>query len=35
LEFDLSLGAWQRLHNNPCIQKMAECFLDSYMKKKL
>jgi hypothetical protein len=35
LEFDLSRAAWHRPHNNPCIQKMAECFLDSYLKKKL
>ena len=35
LEFDLSRATWQRQHSNPCIQKMAECFLDSYLKKKL
>jgi hypothetical protein len=35
LEFDLTAAAWQRRHNNPCIQKMAECFLESYLKKKL
>lgn len=35
LEFDLSRATWQRQHGNACIQKMAECFLDSYLKKKL
>ncbi len=33
LEFDLSQAAWLRTHENACIQKMAECFLDSYLKK--
>ncbi|MFZ0862149.1 MAG: hypothetical protein ABR881_16910 [Candidatus Sulfotelmatobacter sp.] len=35
LEFDLSRVTWLRPHGNPCIQKMAECFLESYLKKKL
>jgi hypothetical protein len=35
LEFDLSRATWLRPHDNPCIQKMAECFLNSYLKKKL
>ena len=35
LEFDLSSAAWQRQHSNPSIQRMAECFLESYLKKKL
>ncbi len=35
LEFDLSRAAWQGQHSNPCIQKMAECFLESYLKKKV
>lgn len=35
LEFDLSRAVWLRQHGNPCIQKMAECFLESYLKKNL
>jgi hypothetical protein len=34
LEFDVSRAAWQRQHSSACIQKMAECFLESYLKKK-
>ena len=34
LEFDLSQAAWLRHHDDPRIQKMAECFLESYLKKK-
>ena len=34
LEFDLSQAAWLRRHENLRIQKMAECFLESYLKKK-
>jgi len=34
LEFDLSHASWIRRHEDPRIQKMAECFLDSYLKKK-
>jgi hypothetical protein len=29
LEFDLVAGAWTARHNNPCIQRMAECVLSS------
>ncbi|MGH9495090.1 MAG: hypothetical protein ACRD3B_08845 [Candidatus Sulfotelmatobacter sp.] len=32
LEFDLSQAAWLRQHEDSRIQKMAECFLDSYLK---
>lgn len=35
LEFDLSRAAWQRQHSNLCIQKMAQCFLESYLEKKV
>ena len=35
LEFDLSGTTWLRRHDDARIQKMAECFLDSYLKKKL
>lgn len=34
LEFDLAQGRWPRRHDDPRIQKMAECFLESYLKKK-
>jgi hypothetical protein len=34
LEFDLSQAAWVRRHDDARIQKMAECFLESYWKKK-
>jgi hypothetical protein len=34
LEFDLSQAVWLRRHDDARIQKMAECFLESYLKKK-
>ncbi len=34
LEFDLSLATWLRRHDDARVQKMAECFLESYLKKK-
>jgi hypothetical protein len=34
LEFDLSSAAWLRRHDDARIQKMAKCFLESYLKKK-
>jgi|SRR5579872_1126448 hypothetical protein len=34
LEFDLSQSTWLRRHEDERIQKMAECFLESYLKKK-
>ncbi len=34
LEFDLAQAAWLRQHRDARIQKMAECFLQSYLKKK-
>jgi hypothetical protein len=34
LEFDLAQGVWVRRHADARIQKMAECFLESYLKKK-
>jgi hypothetical protein len=34
LEFDLSQASWLRRHDDARIQKMAECFLESYLKKK-
>jgi hypothetical protein len=34
LEFDLSGSFWIRPHSDARIQKMAECFLDSYLRRK-
>ena len=34
LEFDLAQAAWIRQHQDARIQRMAECFLQSYLKKK-
>lgn len=34
LSFDLITATWARRHDDGRIQKMAECFLDSYLKKK-
>jgi hypothetical protein len=34
LEFDLSRASWLRPHDDARVQKMAECFLESYLKKK-
>jgi hypothetical protein len=34
LEYDLPSAIWLRRHEDARIQKMAECFLDSYLKKK-
>lgn len=34
LEFDLTQAVWRRGHDDARIQKMAECFLESYLKKK-
>ena len=34
LEFDLAQSTWLRRHDDERIQKMAECFLQSYLKKK-
>ena len=33
LEFDLARAEWTVPHSDPRIQKMAECYLDSYMKR--
>jgi hypothetical protein len=34
LEFDLSRATWLRRHDDARIQKMAECFLESYLRKR-
>jgi len=33
LEFDLAQSVWLRRHDDARIQKMAECFLEAYLKK--
>lgn len=35
LEYDASLGQWNSSHPNPRIQKMAECYLQSYMQRRI
>jgi len=34
LVFDLANVLWLRRHDDPRVQKMAECFLETYLKKK-
>src|SRR5262249_47830045 len=34
LVFDVAANSWLKLHTDARIQKMAECFLESYLKKK-
>jgi len=34
LEFDLPQATWLRRHDDPRVQQMAECFLESYLNKK-
>lgn len=34
LKFDLSQAAWLQHHDDVRIQKMAECFMDSYLKRR-
>lgn len=34
LIFDLATATWRRRHEDARIQKMAECFVESYLKKK-
>jgi hypothetical protein len=35
LEYDLARATWARPHSDARVQKMAECFLESYLKRKL
>jgi hypothetical protein len=35
LEYDLSLGRWISSHNDARIQKMAECYLQSYLPRRI
>jgi hypothetical protein len=34
LEFDAAVGRWSSVHDDARVQKMAECFLDSYLRRK-
>lgn len=34
LEYDRRMGSWSSFHPDPRIQKMAECFLQSYLERK-
>jgi hypothetical protein len=34
LEFDLTRATWTSRHDDPRIQRMAECFLETYLKKR-
>lgn len=34
LKFDLSIATWLQRHDDARIQRMAECFLESYLKRK-
>ena len=34
LQFDLSTASWVRRHEDARIQKMAECFLESYLRRR-
>jgi hypothetical protein len=35
LEYDLSLGQWISAHSDARIQKMAECYLQSYLRRRI
>ena len=35
LEYDLALGRWTSSHSDPRIQKMAECYLQSYLLRRI
>jgi hypothetical protein len=35
LEYDLSLGRWISLHPDPRVQKMADCYLQSYLLRRI
>jgi hypothetical protein len=34
LEYDSSLGRWVGTHSDPCIQRMAECYLEAYLSRR-
>jgi hypothetical protein len=35
LEYDVSLGRWTSSHDDPRIQKMAECYVESYLLRRI
>jgi hypothetical protein len=35
LEYDLALGKWISVHSDPRIQKMADCYLQSYLLRRI
>jgi hypothetical protein len=35
LEYDLALGQWVSTHADPRIQKLAECYLQSYLLRRI
>ena len=35
LEYDISLGQWRSFHPDPHIQKMADCYLQSYLLRRI
>jgi len=35
LEYDVSFGQWTSRHSDPRIQKMAECYLESYLLRRI
>ena len=34
LEYDVASGRWLSVHPDRCIQKMAECYLESYLRRR-
>jgi hypothetical protein len=34
LEYDVVRGQWLSVHANPCTQRMAECYLESYLRRR-
>lgn len=34
LEYDATLSRWTAVHNNACVQKMADCYLQTYLLRK-
>jgi hypothetical protein len=35
LRYNISLGKWMSPHPEPCVQKMAECYLQSYLLRRI
>ncbi len=34
LEYDLNRGAWSTPHPDACVQRMAQCYLESYLERR-